>query len=247
MLWVCGSILMKQSADIPVITVDGPGGTGKGTVCSNLATVLGWHLLDSGSLYRVLALAALEAGMKLEDAPRLHELAVTLDVSFRRDQTGPGMRVYLGADDVSSKIRTEECGNAASKIATYQQVRRALLQRQRGFKQAPGLIADGRDMGTVVFPEAKLKLFLTATLQERVNRRYKQLKEQGFSVNLPRLSAEIAERDERDQARTASPLMPAPGAVVIDTTDISVEEVDRQVLELVKDTFPDIAYQLPIN
>ncbi|MEX2353490.1 MAG: (d)CMP kinase [Gammaproteobacteria bacterium] len=234
-------------SEVPVITVDGPSGTGKGTVCFRLAGILNWHMLDSGALYRTLAVAALKAGIGLGDTPELSRLAGALDVSFREASDGTGFAVYLGEEEVTPLIRTEKCGNAASKIAPYPGVRQGLLMRQRAFKQPPGLIADGRDMGTVVFPDAPLKIYLTASPAERAKRRYKQLMEQGFSVNLARLSAEIAERDDRDQGRTQSPLKPAPGAFVIDTTGVIIEEVDRQVQDLVRKTFPGIADQLPIN
>ena len=225
--------------EIPVITVDGPSGTGKGTLCLFLAHWLGWHMLDSGALYRVLAYAALARELSLDDEPGLAELAECLAVSF--DQ-GPGeIRVLLdGQEDISVAIRTEECGNAASRVAVKKGVREALLARQRAFRKEPGLIADGRDMGTVVFPDAQLKLFLTASAQERASRRYKQLKEQGISVNLPRLSVEISERDARDMGRALSPLIPAADAIVIDSTDFDAGEVCGQVSELVRQIFPDI-------
>ncbi len=234
-------------SDIPVITVDGPSGTGKGTICIHLASTLRWHFLDSGALYRTLAFAAINSGIGLENSPALRNLAENLDINFKPGQKGSGVAIYLGNVEVTAEIRTEDCGNAASKIAVYQAVRAGLLSRQRSFKRNPGLIADGRDMGTVVFPEAALKIFLTASADERAKRRYKQLKEQGFSVNLARLSAGIAERDERDAQRAASPLMPAPGAIVIDTTAVNVETVGQQVLDLVRKTFPEAANQLPIN
>ena len=225
-------------ADVPVITVDGPSGTGKGTISGMIATILKWHLLDSGMLYRVLAYSAFTGNIDLEDVLALAELGAGLDVSFRRENAVSRLAILLDGTDVTVHICTEECGSAASKIAVYPDVRDALLQQQRAFRQPPGLIADGRDMGTVVFPDAPLKLFLTATPEERAKRRYKQLKEQGFSVNLPRLSADIAERDIRDQERSRSPLIPAPGAIVIDTTSSSVEQVGRRVMELASKTFP---------
>ena len=233
--------------DIPVIAVDGPSGTGKGTVCIRLASLLQWHFLDSGALYRTLALAANRDGTGLEDSPRLHRLAERLDIHFKPGTGGHAVAVWLGDEDVSSEIRTEDCGNAASTIAVYPGVRAGLLALQRSFKRKPGLVADGRDMGSVVFPEASLKIFLTASAEERAKRRYKQLKEQGFSVNLARLSAEIAERDARDSQRSVSPLIPAPDAVMIDTTAVSVEAVGQQILEQVRKRFPEIADQLPIN
>ena len=225
--------------DIPVIAVDGPSGTGKGTLCLFLAHWLGWHLLDSGALYRVLAYAALARGWSLDDEAGLAGLAEGLAVSFNQ---GPGgIRVLLdGKEDITGAIRTEESGNAASKVAAKQAVREALLARQRAFRKAPGLIADGRDMGTVVFPDAQLKVFLTASAQERASRRYKQLKEQGISVNLPRLSVEISERDARDMGRALSPLIPAADAIVIDSTDLDAGAVCGQVSELVRQIFPGI-------
>lgn len=222
-------------AEVPVITVDGPSGTGKGTLCAWLAGKLGWHLLDSGALYRVLALAAIEAGAGLDDENTLAALARDLGVDFKRD--GQGIRVVLGGEDVSQRIRTEECGNAASRVAALAAVRAALIERQRAFQRPPGLIADGRDMGTVIFPDAPLKLFLTASPGERAKRRYKQLIEQGISVNLHRLSAEITERDDRDSRRAASPLKPADDAITIDTTEDSIDEVIERVSSLVRDRF----------
>lgn len=226
-------------ADAPVIAVDGPSGTGKGTLCVYLAHWLGWHLLDSGALYRVLAYAALERDLPLDDEAGLAALAGGLDVCF--EQGRGGIRVMLhGCEDISEQIRTEECGNTASKTAAMQGVREVLLARQREFRKAPGLIADGRDMGTVVFPDAPLKVFLTATPQERAKRRYKQLKEQGISVNLARLSVEINERDARDMGRTLSPLIPATDAIVIDSTDLDAGTVCGRVSELVRQIFPGI-------
>jgi CMP/dCMP kinase len=233
--------------EVPIITVDGPSGSGKGVVCSALAQILNWHLLDSGAIYRGLALAAMKAEIDLNDEQLLAQCARDLDIHFKHDSAGDGISVFLGKEDISSQIRTETCGNAASKIATYAAVRKSLLARQRGFQQYPGLIADGRDMGTVVFPTAPLKIYLVASQQERANRRYKQLKEQGFSVNLARLSADIVERDVRDKERGQSPLKPAADAVVIDTTEVEVKQVVEQILDMAKTAFPKLSDQLPIN
>jgi cytidylate kinase len=224
-------------AEVPVITVDGPSGTGKGTVCRFLAATLGWHLLDSGALYRVVAHAALTRGLDLEDPAALAGLAADLQVDFVQENPAGERKVLLQGEDVGRPIRTEECGNIASKIAAYPEVRKALVEKQRSFKRPPGLVADGRDMGTVIFPEAGLKLFLTAGPEERARRRYKQLIEQGISVNLARLSAEIEERDARDQGRAASPLTPASEAIVIDTTNFTVDEVNGKVLALVRERY----------
>jgi CMP/dCMP kinase len=208
----------------PVLAVDGPGGAGKGTLCRRVAERLGWHLLDSGALYRLVALAAAEAGTELEDEHGLAALARDLPARFE------GERVFLADQDVSEAIRTEECGERASQVAAKPGVRTALVGLQRGFQRPPGLVADGRDMGTVIFPDAELKVFLTASAEERAMRRYKQLKEKGFDVNLPRLSAEVAARDRRDAERAVAPLRPAPDACVIDSTELSIDEVVAQVL-----------------
>ena len=210
--------------NIPVVTVDGPSGTGKGTVAGYLADRLGWHLLDSGALYRVVAHIAQDRAVALDDEAAVAEIAANLDVSFRQSE-GEIAVISREMGDISRAIRTETCGNAASKVAALGAVRQALLQRQREFQQPPGLVADGRDMGTVIFPDAGLKIFLTANPQERARRRYKQLKDKGNSVNLARLSAEIQERDARDEGRDLSPLLPAPDAIVIDTSDLNADEV----------------------
>ena len=226
--------------NIPVITVDGPSGTGKGTLCSYLASWLDWHLLDSGALYRVLALAAEQQELQLEDKAGIANLASNIDVAFSSPDKSEEITVILEGNDVSQLIRTEVCGKNASQLATYPTVREALLTRQREFRQLPGLVADGRDMGTVVFIDAKLKIFLTATPEERAQRRHKQLKQKGFSVNLAQLSADIAERDTRDSERTVSPLRPADDAVVIETTSLSIEVVIERVGALVRERMPDI-------
>ncbi|TGN41901.1 (d)CMP kinase [Marinobacter confluentis] len=210
---------------VPVITVDGPGGSGKGTVTQMLAKKLGWHLLDSGALYRLTALAATRQGVALDDEAELIRVAASLDVAFEPTPPGEPVKVLLGGDDVTGEIRTESCGDNASKVAVIQSVRDALLQRQRDFRVAPGLVADGRDMGTVVFPDAPVKIFLTASAEERAQRRYSQLKDAGVDVNIDALLKEIRVRDERDMNRSAAPLKPADDAQVIDSTGLSIEEV----------------------
>ena len=225
-------------SDVPIITVDGPSGTGKGTICSYLTEWLQWHLLDSGALYRVLALAAEKHQIKSNDETGLVNLAENLNVEFKVAGAGSLIDVFLDGETVTDEIRTEICGNAASVIAPIANVRQALLSRQRAFHQAPGLVADGRDMGTVVFPEATLKIFLTASADERAKRRYKQLKGKGISANLRDLSASIAERDERDSTRVVSPLKPAEGAIVVDTSTLDIDEVVVKISELVVKKIP---------
>ncbi len=226
-------------SDIPVIAVDGPSGTGKGTICSHLANWLSWHLLDSGALYRILAVAAGKYQLELNNELAIADIAASLDVIFQQPQPGEDIKVIFEGDDISQKIRTEECGNSASQIAILPQVRSALLDRQRQFQQSPGLVADGRDMGTVVFSNAPLKIYLIASAEERAKRRYKQLKQKGFDVNLPRLAADIAERDTRDSQRTISPLKPADDAIVVDTTIMEISEVIKKIENLVQETLPD--------
>lgn len=217
---------MPQMA--PVMTIDGPSGAGKGTLCQLLAEKLGWHLLDSGAIYRVLALAALHHDVELDSEAALVPLAANLDVQFQVDSEQ--VKVVLEGEDVSRTIRTEEVGNAASKIAAFPRVREALLRRQRAFRQAPGLIADGRDMGTVVFQEAEVKIFLDASAEERAQRRYKQLQDKGFDVNFERLLTEIRERDDRDRNRAVAPLKPAEDALVVDSTAMTIDDVLVTVL-----------------
>ncbi len=218
---------------VPVICVDGPSGAGKGTLSQRLAAHLGWRLLDSGALYRVLGFACRHRGIPLSDEVQVVAVARQLDVSFV--PAAAGVSVFLGSEDVSLPIRTEDGGRDASQVALLPAVREALLCRQRELAVLPGLVADGRDMGTVVFPASPLKIFLTATAHERANRRFHQLQGQGQSVSLARLLADIEERDRRDQSRTASPLVPAEDAFVIDSSKLSPDVVLDTVLELAVD------------
>jgi cytidylate kinase len=220
-----------SDSSCPVVTIDGPSGSGKGTISRAVARHAGWHLLDSGALYRLVALAGAAARAPRDDAARHAALAGAMRVEFG---WGPGgeERVQLDGRDVSHDIRSETAGAGASRVAAWPEVRAALLEHQRAFAQPPGLVADGRDMGTVVFPRADLKVFLTATPEERALRRYKQLKDKGSDVSLPALSREIAERDLRDQTRQVAPLRPAADAVQIDSTGLDIEAVVARVLEL---------------
>ena len=216
-----------------VIAVDGPSGVGKGMVVRGLAQRLGWHRLDSGALYRILALAAQRASIDLADTDRVAALASRLDIRFEGD-TEADERIVVDGDDLVQDVRSETTGGLASQIATAPAVRAALLQRQRDFRVAPGLIADGRDMGTVVFPDAELKIFLTASAEERAQRRANQLSARGQVVRLADLSAEIRERDERDRTRALAPLVPAPDAVEIDTSFLNPAQVFERIDELLK-------------
>lgn len=216
-------------SSVPVITVDGPSGAGKGTVAKLLAEQLKFKILDSGALYRLTGLLVNRAGNGFDNEIEAAELASSMQVEFTVDG------VILNGEDVSLAIRTESAGNDASKVAAMPAVRAALLDWQKAFAKMPGLIADGRDMGTTVFPQAPLKIFLTASAEERAQRRHKQLNEKGISSNIAALAAEIAERDERDRTRATSPLVPADDAIVIDSTSLSIDEVVQQILTLWSD------------
>ncbi|EDK25841.1 cytidylate kinase [Vibrionales bacterium SWAT-3] len=216
----------------PVITVDGPSGAGKGTLCMLLADKLGFHLLDSGAIYRVLALAAIHHGVDTESEDALVPLATHLDVQFIAESDL--VKVILEGEDVSGELRKEETGMAASKVAALPRVREALLRRQRAFSAAPGLVADGRDMGTVVFPEAEAKIFLDASAEERATRRLKQLQQKGLDVKFDDLLSEIQERDDRDRNRPVAPLRPAEDALVLDSTSMNIEQVVEKALHYIE-------------
>lgn len=217
----------------PVVTIDGPSGTGKGTIAGLLARRLGWHYLDSGALYRVLGLAARRRGLDLDATDAIADLAAAMKIEFRDG------RVYLDGEEVTEAIRTEEAGAAASRVAVHGRVRERLLDWQRRVAREPGLVADGRDMGTLVFPDASLKIFLTASAEERARRRYKQLKQKGLDVSLPQIVTEIAERDERDSNRPVAPLETPLGALTLDTTSLTIAEVLDRVLEAFRNVFPE--------
>jgi cytidylate kinase len=225
---------------IPIIAIDGPSGSGKGTIARRVAAALGYHLLDSGALYRLVALAGARKGLSPDDQAGHAEVARGLQVEFGADEDGEE-RILLEGDDVTGTIRTEAAGAEASRVAAMPPVRTALLQRQHAFARAPGLVADGRDMGTVVFPGAPLKIFLTASAEERARRRHKQLKEKGLTVNIADLSQEIRERDLRDSNRPVAPLRPAEDALILDSTALTIEQVVDQVLALARSRLPAIS------
>lgn len=220
-----------MAENLSVITIDGPSGAGKGTIARLLADKLGYQLLDSGAIYRVLALAAIHHNVELDNEDALTPLAGHLDVRFVSDSESDVIKVVLEGEDVTREIRSEKVGNSASKVAAFPRVREALLRRQRAFLSDEGLIADGRDMGTVVFPHAPIKFFLTASAEERAQRRFNQLQEKGFDANIQSLLSEITERDERDRNRAVAPLVPAADALVIDSTGLSIDKVFEIILE----------------
>lgn len=217
--------------NIPILTIDGNSGVGKGTAAAKIAYIKGWNLLDSGAMYRALAVAALQQHIQLDQEDIIAQLAEHLDLRF--EVCDGEVKTFLNNQEITQKVRHEDVANAASKIAVFQQVRTALLARQRAFAQPNGLVADGRDMGTVVFPTATLKVFLTASIEERAQRRYKQLKKKGIEVSLPELINALKERDARDQQRAIAPLQPAADAVLMDTSHLSVEEVVKEIMQLI--------------
>ena len=221
---------MTNSIEIPVVAIDGPSGSGKGTIARRVAATLGWHLLDSGALYRLVGLDAGLKGIPLDDELALAELASNLDVQFCSDPAGDE-QIVLNGEDVTAAVRTEDAGTGASAVAALQAVRDALLDRQRAFRRAPGLVADGRDMGTQVFTDAALKVFLTASPEERAKRRHKQLMDKGIDVSLAAVSRDIADRDRRDSERSVAPLRPAEDARIVDSSSQSIEAVTKTVLD----------------
>lgn len=217
--------------NVPIITIDGPSGSGKGTLCKLLADRFGYHLLDSGALYRLVALAAEHHGVSPENELAVADIAGCLDVQFKAK--GDDVQVVLEGEDVSLAIRTEACGMSASKVASLTLVRKALQDRQRAFAELPGLVADGRDMGTVIFMDAPVKVFLTASAQIRADRRYKQLKSKGLDASLSDILMDIQQRDERDENRTTAPLKPAEDALVIDCTHMSITDVEQKIIAFI--------------
>ncbi len=221
-----------MTTSIPVIAIDGPSGSGKGTIARRVANALGFHLLDSGALYRLTAIAAEKDGVELTDAENVAEIARTLDIRFDSD-ADTSERIWLADEDVTQEVRKESTGAGASTVAAIPEVRKALLERQRAFEKAPGLVADGRDMGTHVFPSALVKIFLTASAEERARRRHKQLKDKGMDVSLAALSRDIEDRDRRDTERSVAPLRPAEDARILDSSGLSIEAVTNTVLDWV--------------
>lgn len=235
---------IEKASDIPVICIDGPAGVGKGTVTTQLASTLNFHMLDSGSLYRIVGLIAHRRNISFDNEIALGNLAASLVINFTPLQTDSGelsTQITADGDIVTEDIRTESCGGYASKVAHYPAVRSALTAQQHQFKKLPGLIADGRDMGTVIFPEAKAKIFLTASAEIRAERRHKQLKQKGIHANLRALQTEIEARDVRDQNRTTAPLIPAEDAYIIDTSLLSIQDVMRLVSDYVQQQYPDLS------
>jgi cytidylate kinase len=220
----------------PVLTIDGPSGSGKGTIARRVAAALGWHLLDSGALYRLVGLAAARRGESDAMPAKLAAIARGLAIQFLTDKAG-NERIMLDGEDVSSELRTEESGRLASAVAVLPEVREALQAVQHGFRKAPGLVADGRDMGTHIFPDAQLKVYLTASAEERAKRRHKQLKDKGIGVSLAALSRDIEDRDRRDSERLVAPLRPAADARVLDSSKLTIDEVTRTVLKWARETY----------
>ena len=223
-----------------IITIDGPSGSGKGTISQMVAAHLGWRMLDSGALYRVLGLAAQRHSVPLDSVDDIERLALNLDVSFITNSESGEIEPILEGENLASVVRTDEAGQAASKVAAIPAVREALLERQRNFYELPGLVADGRDMGTIVFPEAPVKIFLTASAECRAERRFNQLKNKGVDANMRALLDSIKARDERDQTRSVAPLVPAEGAFVVDSSQLSIQEVFSQVVDFAAKSLPDI-------
>ena len=225
---------MDRAFNVPVLTIDGPSGSGKGTVSARVAQALGWRLLDSGALYRAVGYVAGMAGLDLSDADVVARCAQSMRIRFRPGSDGAAARVIVNGHDATDELRTETAGGAASAIAAMPQVRAALVNLQLAFRKAPGLVADGRDMGTVIFPDAAFKVFLTASAAERAKRRYKQLKAKGLGITLTGLQQEIEVRDRRDASRAVAPLKPAEDAVLVDTTGMGIDEVVAKVLAVVR-------------